>query len=284
MYKNIVPVAANPHTHNGYISTTLYVRTVGVHTERSAIAPRLTIPAAEHSRPAVPQFRRPHSSCHRARIPLLAPKVPAPPRSPRRWEQPPIAPAVPSLRPQPIAPAVRPPLAASPDRSLSSTSPPRSWRRCDCVGRRTTQRTPRGGCGKSSTPSWPPRRWQPDPAIEPPNRADPRYYTVLPSPFCLLCRPLLTAEGTRRTSRRCSSPRGAAGACSTCPGSATARGAATGALPRSCTPTPHVPRRPAQRPDAGPRSRRGQPGQMARWRQPWRDGVRGGRGLGAEST
>jgi hypothetical protein len=115
--------------------------------------------------------------------------------------------------------------------------------RRDCVGRRRTQRTPRGGSGRSSTPSGPPRRWQPDPAIEPPNRADPRYYTVLPSSFCLLCRPLLTAEGTPRTSRRCSSPRGAVGACSTCPGSATAtataRGAATGRA-RSCTPTPRT--------------------------------------------
>uniref|UniRef100_A0A804R879 Uncharacterized protein n=1 Tax=Zea mays TaxID=4577 RepID=A0A804R879_MAIZE len=32
----------------------------------------------------------------------------------------------------------------------------------------------RGGCGRSSTPSGPPRRWQPDLTIEPPNRADPR--------------------------------------------------------------------------------------------------------------
>jgi hypothetical protein len=57
--------------------------------------------------------------------------------------------------------------------------------------RRRPQRTPRGGCGRSSTPSGPPQRWQLDPAIEPPNRANPRYYTALPSPFFLLCRPLL---------------------------------------------------------------------------------------------
>ncbi|AQK91055.1 hypothetical protein ZEAMMB73_Zm00001d008942 [Zea mays] len=69
---------------------------------------------------------------------------------------------------------IHPPLAATLARSLSSTSLPRSQRRRGCVGRRRTQRTPCGGCGRSSTPSGPPRRWQPDSAIEPPNRADPR--------------------------------------------------------------------------------------------------------------
>jgi hypothetical protein len=97
---------------NPLISTTLYVRTVGVHSPRSAIAPnpacsRPAISAAEHSRPAVPQFRHPHSPRHRARSPLPAPAVPGPPHSPRRRAQLPIAPAVPSPRPQfPPRPAV----------------------------------------------------------------------------------------------------------------------------------------------------------------------------------
>jgi hypothetical protein len=46
---------------------------------------------------------------------------------------------------------------------------PRSWRRSGCVRRRRPQRTSCGGCGRSSTPSGPPRRRQPDPAIEPPD-------------------------------------------------------------------------------------------------------------------
>ncbi|ONM15069.1 Prolyl oligopeptidase family protein, partial [Zea mays] len=92
--------------------------------------------------------------------------------------------------PQTALREIRTPLAASPARSLSSTSLPKELAAAR-LRRERTQRTPRGGCGRSSTPSRPPRRWQPDPAIEPPNRADPRYYTALPSPFCLLCRPLL---------------------------------------------------------------------------------------------
>jgi hypothetical protein len=63
------------------ISTTLYVRTVGVHSPCSAIAP------AGARSPAIPP--RPHSPRHRARSPLPAPAGSCPavpsPRPPRAW-------------------------------------------------------------------------------------------------------------------------------------------------------------------------------------------------------